>query len=178
MSLEGPVISAQPVPVMSLNPTQRLLGPRPMNKQLMNIQKRDRSSSASDVPATRATTLKQPFTPPLTARNASHSPNYLSVSMGPSSHDIHRSQSMPRGMRASSAEPDATQSLRLRQGVRATLSPRFMRRSETIDTDTIVKAEYEVIMSNACGMLQYNQHVVNMQHTVEGPLPVSQRLAP
>jgi hypothetical protein len=53
-----------------------------------------------------------------------------------------------------------------------------MRRSETIDTDTIVKAEYEVIMSNACGMLQYNQHVVNMQRTVEGPLPVSQELAP
>jgi len=87
MSSEGPVISMQPVSALSGNP---------MSKHLMSIPRRERSSSTSDV----SSRSQQHLLPPSPLVD----PTRQSL-------DIHRSLSMPRGVRGLSAEPNPTKSL-------------------------------------------------------------------
>lgn len=61
---------------------------------------------------------------------------------------------MPRGVRASSAEPERDgQTLHQSLNISPRMSPRLMKRSPTIDTDSITKEDHEV--GSLCSVCVY-----------------------
>ena len=122
MSLQGPVVSMQPVSIMSGSPTH------PINKHLMStISRRERSSSSSDVsslPVAQSRLLPLP----------------------PSPFDsIQRSQSMPRGANLL-PEPHLHRSLPVSKSTefRKIVAQSRIRRAETVETYTLSKEDFEV----------------------------------
>ena len=130
MSSEGPVISMQPVSTMSGSPPHIRSS---MNKHLMSIPRRERSSSTSDVSSP---TQQHHLLPPSPLVD----PIQRSV-------DIQRSLSMPRGVRGLSAEPNPSKSLPASKSTdfRSALSHRMIRRAETVETTHFSKEDFEVV---------------------------------
>ena len=123
MSLQGPVVSIQPVSIMSGSPTH------PLNKHLMSVMpRRERSSSSSDVSSLPVA-------------------QHRLLPLPPSPYDsIQRSQSMPRGANLL-PEPHLHQSLPTSKSTefrKMVAHSRMMRRAETVETYTLSKEDFEV----------------------------------
>lgn len=144
MSVEGPIniIAMHRSPSLSIDPaSHHHISESPLSAasisrpvQMLAPQlRRERAQSTGDVAATPSSA--QPIrraTSPLVAQN--------SLTPTPTL----RSLSMPRDMRAVSAEPDHDgQSLHQSLNMSPRMSPRLMKRSPTIDTDNITKEEYD-----------------------------------
>ena len=122
MSLQGPVVSMQPVSVMSGSPTH------PLNKHLIAaLPRRERSSSSSDVsslPVAQHRLLPLP-SPPF--------------------HPLQRSKSMPRGANLT-PEPHLHRSLPASKSTdfKKMMAHSRIRRAETVETYTLSKEDFEV----------------------------------
>lgn len=132
MSCEGPVISIQPP---AMNPTP------PHYVSLKSSQRRSRASSTND-----ALSPEFAFRPRCPSPSPLMQTNSLAVSPP---NFTHRSQSLPRGSRCTSAEPELTPSVSFPESDirRSLISPRMMRRAETIETPEIKREELEVCVS-------------------------------
>lgn len=122
MSLQGPVVSMQPVSIMSGSPTH------PLNKHLIAaLPRRERSSSSSDVsslPVAQHRLLPLPSSP-----------------FDP----LQRSQSMPRGAHLT-PEPHLNRSLPASKSTdfKKLMAHSRIRRAETVETYTLSKEDFEV----------------------------------
>ena len=145
MSCEGPLLQVHP----SHSPTSPLYSPMARSSHLFLPKGRPRANSASgqvlEVPGDNSPSfpLSTPSSP--THPESSLISNSLAL---PLESNFLRSASLPRGTRAGSAEPmsedQLSQSVTCRSSMRAALSPRFIRRTATVDTSNMRKEEFEV----------------------------------
>lgn len=144
MSCEGPVLSVFQHPPSS-NHFSAMAGD-PRKRHLFSLT-RERSASANEhileIPDDSLPQVQLAPPSPVASlpHNLSHhlSPRTLTL---PSSYG--RSSSLPRGLRGSSAEPESLSQSSPTRALKASISPRFIRRTATVDTNMISKEEYEV----------------------------------
>ena len=150
MSCEGPVVSVRPQHALAPSTHLSAMSLDPRNSHLFLQKSRARSSSASgqllEVPEPGSLSKSAPSSPV-------NPESSLPVSLSPSS-DFYRSASLPRGVRGVSAEPaqNSLSNSTPEHSMRGALSPRFIRRTATIDTTMISKEEFDVsvLSESAC----------------------------
>ena len=137
MSCEGPLLQVNP----HHNPYSPMASLDPRNSHIF----RPRASSAS------GNVLLQVEEVPPEPRSSPSSPTHVQPTSSltlPLSAAFSRSASLPRGLRGRSAEPNPSLSnSATEQSLRTAMSPRFIRRTATVDTNNMHKEEFEVSCS-------------------------------
>lgn len=158
MSCEGPVLPVCPRPQHpAAPPVSRALPAMALNPRIRRVALsqcgRNRSSSASDhqlLQVPNSVALSPGANSAFSGTENPESSLPTSLSLSPCSlqppGDYLRSSSLPRNVRGSSAEPAPylLSSQSADRELRAALSPRFIRRTATVDTNMISKEEYDV----------------------------------
>ena len=146
MSCEGPLLQVHPQhPSSPHYSAMASLDPR--NSHIFRPRSNSSSGHMLQVPGDNALVESHSSPSSPTHSGGSNDPsNSLVLPLGSS--NFTRSASLPRGMRGKSAEPqDPLSSSVTERSMRAVLSPRFIRRTATIDTYNMHKEEFEVPLS-------------------------------
>ena len=159
MSCEGPVLSVFHPPPPA-NHFSAMAGD-PRKRHIFSLT-RERSSSANE----RLLEVPEDSLPPAQLAPPSpiaSLPPHLSSHLSPRTLTLPsgyaRSASLPRGTRGGSADPEALSMSNPTRALKAALSPRFMRRTATVDTNMISKEEYEVSLWRKIGRASCRERV-------------------
>ena len=140
MSCEGPLLQVNPHhnPSPCYSPMASL---DPRNCHIFRPRATSASGQMLRVPGSEDEILPEP-------RSTPSSPTQLEPTTSltlPLSAAFSRSASLPRGIRGRSAEPNSPLSnSATEQSLRSAISPRFIRRTATVDTTSMHKEEFEV----------------------------------
>ena len=146
MSCEGPLLQVSP----HLNPSpcySPMASLNPRNSHLFRPRATSATAQMLQVPGSEDEIIPEPQSTP---SSPTHPEPTTSLTL-PLSAAFSRSASLPRGIRGRSVEPNSPLSnSATEQSLRSAISPRFIRRTATVDTNNMHKEEFEVSECDCC----------------------------